>query len=242
MYLITGGLGGLGLVLAEYLAQKVKAKLVLLGRTPLPDRAQWTQSLESHRRSHPTSYRLREIMELEALGAEVLPVAADVANVEQMQRAIAKVVERFGCLHGVIHAAGIAADGVMQLRTQADVDQVLSAKVHGTVLLDTLLKEQPLDFFVLCSSTSALLGPAGQVDYSAANAFLNAFAQSRSHKPKPYVVAINWEIRQEVGMAARAFENPSQEEKPTDHPLLERCVVDTEDELVYASEYRLDSY
>ena len=124
-----------------------------------------------------------------------------------MQRVIAEVVKRFGCMQGVIDAAGIAEDGVMQLRTQADEDQVLSAKVHGTVLLDTLLKEQPLDFFVLCSYTSALLGPAGQVDYRAANAFLNAFAQSRSHEQKPYVVAINWGLWQDVGMVARAFED-----------------------------------
>ena len=242
VYLITGGLGGLGLIQAEYLATKVKAKLVLLGRTPLPEREKWNKWLESHRSSNPTSCKLRKLMELEGLGAEVLPVAADVANIEQMQRVIAEVLERFGCIHGVIHAAGIAQDGVMQLRTQADVEQVFSAKVHGTVLLDTLLKDHPLDFFVLFSSTSSLLGPAGQVDYSAANAFLNAFAQSRSHKPKPYVVAINWGIWQEVGMAARAFEGPSQEEKPTDHPLLERCVVDTEDEIVYASEYSPETH
>ena len=237
VYLITGGLGGLGLVQAEYLARKVKAKLVLLGRTPLPERAKWTKWLESHMKSNPTSRQLQKIMELESLGAEVLPVAADVSNVEQMQRVVSEVLERFGCIHGVIHAAGIVEDGVMQLRTQADVERVFAAKVYGTVLLDTLLKDQPLDFFVLFSSTSSILGPAGQVAYSAANAFLNAFAQSRSHEPKPYIVAINWGIWQEVGMAARTFEAPPLEEKPTEHPLLERCIVDTEDEIVYASEY-----
>jgi acyl transferase domain-containing protein/thioesterase domain-containing protein len=242
VYLITGGLGGLGLVQAEYLARKVKAKLVLLGRTPLPERDTWKNWLESHRSSNPTSCKLRKIMELEDLGAEVLPVAADVANVEQMQRVISAVLERFGCIHGVIHAAGVVEDGVMQLRTQADAERIFSAKVHGTVLLDTLLKDHPLDFFVLFSSTSSILGPAGQVDYSAANAFLNAFAQSRSHERKPYIVAINWGIWQEVGMAARTFEDPPLEEKPTDHPLLERCVVDTEDEIVYTSEYSPETH
>ncbi|MBD2335851.1 SDR family NAD(P)-dependent oxidoreductase [Calothrix sp. FACHB-156] len=181
VYLITGGMGGIGLVLAEYLAQTFQAKLILLGR-----------SLPSHR---------EKIQQLEVLGAEVLVLAADVTNEEQMQSAIAQSLERFGTIHGVIHTAGVAGAGMIQLKTPEIAEKVFAPKVQGTITLNHVLKNINLDFLVLCSSLSSIQGGFGQVDYCAANTFLDAFAHWNTTTNQRFTVAINWDAWQSVGMA-----------------------------------------
>jgi acyl transferase domain-containing protein/acyl carrier protein len=181
VYLITGGMGGIGLVLAEYLAKTVQAKLVLLGRS-VPSASE-------------------KIKQLEALGAEVLVLAADVTKREQMESAIAKSLERFGTIHGIIHTAGVAGGGIIQLKTPEIAESVFAPKVQGTIILNDVLKNNDLDFLVLCSSLSAIQGGFGQVDYCAANTFLDAFAHWNTTKNHRFTVAINWDAWQEVGMA-----------------------------------------
>ncbi|MEP0883297.1 SDR family NAD(P)-dependent oxidoreductase [Trichocoleus sp. ST-U3] len=200
VYLITGGMGGMGLVFAEYLAKTVQAKLILIGRSALPAKEQWQQWLATHDALDPTSRKIQKLQELEAFGAEVLVVAADVANDEQMQNAIAQSLERFGEIHGVIHAAGVAGGGMIQLKTPEVVESVFAPKVMGTLVLNNVLKDVNLDFVILCSSLSSIQGGFGQVDYSAANAFLDAFTH---HNPFKSVrtISINWDAWQEVGMA-----------------------------------------
>ena len=200
VYLITGGLGGVGGVLAEYLAQTVQAKLILIGRSSFPRREEWQQWLKNHQQDK-ISRQIRKVQALEELGAEVLVKNADVANLEQMQAVINQVVERFGEIHGVVHAAGIAGGGVIQLKTPELAASVLSPKVTGARVLDTIFQNQQLDFFVLCSSLTSVLGGFGQVDYCAANAFLDAIAYSKSAKDGTFAVSINWDTWQEVGMA-----------------------------------------
>lgn len=201
VYLITGGLGGIGLVLAEYLAKTVRAKLILMGRSALPNREEWSQWLITHDEQNHVSQKIRKIVELEEFGAEVLVVSADVTNLKQMQEAIALAEKRVGQLNGVIHAAGIAGGGAIQLKIPEIAASVLSPKVSGAKVLDTIFNNKKLDFFVLCSSINSLLGGFGQVDYCAANAFLDAFAYSRSAKEGTFTVSINWDTWQEVGMA-----------------------------------------
>ena len=245
VYLITGGLGGIGLVLAECLAKRVHAKLVLVARGALPERERWSAWLDEHSEQHPTSKKIRKLLKLEALGGEVMFAAADVANIEQMTQVFAQARARFGALNGVIHAAGVIDDGVIQEKTPASVDKVFTPKVHGTLLLESLLKDVELDLFVSFSSTSSILGPAGQVDYTAANAFLNAVAQRRATtSKKTYNVAINWGIWREVGMAAETAARQERTEIPSSsartkaaHPLLGHCVSSSADELVYSAEY-----
>src|SRR5690606_24564698 len=128
---------------------------------------------------HPNdalSARLRAVLDLEARGAEVLAVAADVTNVERMREVLSEAEARFGAVHGVIHAAGVLRDQPMIGKRQDDIDAVFSPKVYGTMVLLEALGDRPLDFVVLFSSTSVATAPAGQVDYVAANAFLNATA------------------------------------------------------------------
>ncbi|MBE9103497.1 acyltransferase domain-containing protein [Nostoc cf. edaphicum LEGE 07299] len=203
VYLITGGLGGIGLVLAEYLAKTVKAKLVLIGRKGLPERSQWKQWLETHDSEDSVSRKIQKMLVLEELGSEVEVKSADVANYEQMQVAVAEALEKFGQINGVIHAAGIAGGGIIQLKTENIANSVLAPKVKGTLVLEDILNLQniKLDFLVLCSSQSSILNEFGQVDYCAANAFLDVYAHYCTSKSDQFTVAINWGTWQEVGMA-----------------------------------------
>ena len=192
VYLITGGLGGIGLGMAEYLARAFQAKLVLLGRSELPDRQHWAHLLATEDLTKGIGYKLHKMREIEALGAEVLTLAADVANEEQMQIAIQQAVARFGTLHGVIHAAGVPGIGLMQMKSVEQAAKVLAPKVAGTLILAKVLQGFSLDFLVLCSSISSFMGGGpGQVDYCAANAFLDAFAQVPMTCSN-YVISINW--------------------------------------------------
>jgi acyl transferase domain-containing protein/thioesterase domain-containing protein/NADPH-dependent curcumin reductase CurA len=215
VYLITGGLGGLGLEVAEYLARTTAANLVLIGRTRLPARGDWEQTLQSQGEAGPAREIIRRLLHIEAFGATVLPFAADVTDLARMRAVVAEARKRFGAIHGVIHAAGTLDDGLIQLKTAESALGVLGPKLKGTLVLDEALGGAPLDFFVLFSSISSVLGLQGQVDYTAANIFLDAFAASRSARCAGHTVAINWSAWREVGMAARTI---PQGRCPRSHP------------------------
>ena len=201
VYLITGGLGGIGLVLAEYLARSVKAKLVLVGRSALPRKDDWERWLTIHDETDRTSRKIRKVKELESNGAEVLVVSADVSNFEQMQDVIAQAQQQFGQINGVIHAAGISGGGVIQRKTQEEAESILAPKVRGTLIISSIVKDIQLDFLLLISSSTSVLGGFGQVDYCGANAFLDAFAHCNASKHGNFTTSINWDAWQEVGMA-----------------------------------------
>lgn len=202
VYLITGGLGGIGLALAEYLAKTVRAKLVLVGRSAFPARTEWQEWLRAHGEEDATSQKIRQLLKLEELGSELLVFSADVANLEAMRRVTAAALDRFKTFHGVIHSAGVAGEGIMELKTLEAADNVLAPKIKGTLVLEELLKDFELDFFVLCSSLASMVGAGGQVDYTGANAFLDAFAASRKSSKGAAPVSINWDRWDEAGMAA----------------------------------------
>jgi acyl transferase domain-containing protein len=201
VYLLTGGLGGIGGVFAAHLAESCRARLVLTGRAPLPPAEEWSSWLLAKGDEEATSRRILEIRDLESRGAEVLYVAADVANREDMERAMALARERYGSLNGVIHSAGVAGGGIIQLKEPEVAARVLSPKVQGTLVLMNALRGETLDFVLLCSSVAALVGGAGQVDYCGANAFLDAFAHYARANGGPPVLSVNWDAWKEVGMA-----------------------------------------
>ena len=242
VYLITGGLGGIGLVLAEHLARTVRAKLVLTGRSALPARDEWTEWLANHSESDQTSHKVRKLQELETLGAEVLVLRADVADLVQMQAAIAQALKRFGEINGVIHAAGVPGGGVIQRKTPEEAERILAPKVKGTLVLDAILKDMSLDFFVLCSSLVSIQGIFGQVDYAAANAFLDAFAHDKTSRDGTFTLSINWDTWQEVGMAAKAAKGFDKSSRPPLHPLVDQCIVDTPTREVYLSNFSMNRH
>lgn len=252
VYFITGGLGGIGHVIATHLAETAKARLVLLGRSPLPERGEWDAWLKRHGSDDRTSRRIDQVRALEAKGAEVLVCAADVTDIEGVREALAAARARFGEVHGVIHAAGVVNDDLIQLKSLADVEDVFAPKIHGTVVLDAVFADADLDFMMLFSSTSTVTSPAGQVDYVAANAFLNAYASGQSRKhPRRQTVAVRWGIWNEVGMAAEALLGPApksigskgeaeaapREDKPVMHPLFDRRTKDGQGDTVLAARY-----
>jgi len=250
VYLITGGLGGVGLALAEHLALSVKARLVLVGRSGLPPREGWADWVREKGPRDATSRRIRQVMALESRGAEVMVAQADVTDLSQMRQVVKQAVARFGALHGVLHTAGVLDDGVIQLKEPRAAAAVLAPKVQGTLALDAALGDMPLDFLVLFSSISSFAGLAGQFDYAAANAFLDAFAQERTARDGRYTVAINWSQWQEVGMAAElarqlgigSSDAVQGEGVPVDHPLLDRCLLDADDEHVYSTRFAVERH
>jgi acyl transferase domain-containing protein/acyl carrier protein len=205
VYVITGGLGGIGLVLARHLVESVAARLVLIGRSPMPPRAEWAAWLETHGDDDATAARIHSVQALEKAGGEILTISADVADREQLAQALDAARRRFGAIHGLVHAAGIPGGGIIQLKTPEGAAQILAPKVRGTLWLWDLLETDRLDFFVLCASITGVVGGPGQVDYCAANAFLDAFARSRAQRAVgTRVISVDWDAWQEVGMAAKA--------------------------------------
>ncbi|WP_181008754.1 type I polyketide synthase, partial [Streptomyces sp. SM12] len=183
VYLVTGGLGGIGLAMAERLAAGCRARLVLMGRRGLPPRESW-EAVASGAGHAEESVRERvaRVREMIRIGAEVEIVEGDVSVAADVRRAVERARERFGALHGVLHAAGVPGTGLMQFKQPADSDLVLAPKVGGARALAEALRiggedEVELDFLALFSSiTSATGGGPGQVDYCAANAYLDGFA------------------------------------------------------------------
>jgi NAD(P)-dependent dehydrogenase (short-subunit alcohol dehydrogenase family)/acyl carrier protein len=206
VYLITGGLGGIGLTLAEHLARNHRAKLVLLGRSPLPAREQWPYVVSIAEKADSTRSKIEKVMHLEALGAEVLVLQADVSIQTELKAAVAQAYERFGAIHGVIHSAGEAGSGLISEKTEEMITKVFAPKVRGTQALQAVFRNESLDFMLLCSSLAAIAGGLNKVDYCAANAYLDAVARAvtrtADHEAAFPVISVNWDGWREVGMAA----------------------------------------
>ncbi|MGE5096797.1 MAG: SDR family NAD(P)-dependent oxidoreductase [Betaproteobacteria bacterium] len=199
-YVVTGGLGGIGLAVAEALARAAAARLVLVSRRPFPAREAWDAWLAAHGADDATSVLLRKLLAIEALGAKVFVATGNVDDAAAMAAMVEQAHARFGDIHGVIHSAGVPGGGIMELKSREAADAILAPKVRGTRVLEEALAREPLDFFVLCSSLTATVPAAGQLDYTAANAFQDAFAQSRAGAGAP-TIAIEWDAWKETGMA-----------------------------------------
>lgn len=180
VYLITGGLGGIGFSIAESIAKQVKQPtLILCSRIPNNNKE----------------------IELKMHGAIVHWLQADLTDAISVSKLISTIQERFEKLNGVIHAAGIAGGGLIQLKTKEMAHRVIAPKVHGTYYLSQFLKKLPkLDFVVLMSSIAAITGEKGQIDYCAANAFLDSCATSSWFNSKR-TISIAWNTWRDVGMS-----------------------------------------
>jgi acyl transferase domain-containing protein/NADPH:quinone reductase-like Zn-dependent oxidoreductase/NAD(P)-dependent dehydrogenase (short-subunit alcohol dehydrogenase family)/acyl carrier protein len=182
-YLITGGLGGLGLRLAESLVAQGARSLVLAGRSaPRPDAA-------------------AAVAKLAAAGATVRVRQVDVADRAQVLDLIGEIDAGGPPLGGVFHAAAVIEDALLVNTTPDQIARVVAPKVAGAWHLHTLTEARPLDCFVLFSSAASVLGSPGQCSYAAANAYLDALAHHRRARALP-ALAVNWGAWAEVGLAA----------------------------------------
>ena len=235
-YWLTGGLGGVGFALAEELAARHGARLLLTGRSELPPPQEWDELLapaegdgegDGEITAAPTAAngsaahtatatatapavaeRVRRLRRLEAAGAEVLYLAADVTDRAATAAALARGEERFGPLHGAVHAAGLPGGGLAQTRTAEQAERVLAPKVDGARVLGELLGPRlaagSLDFLLFTSSINAVAGGFGQSDYAAANAFLDAYAETLPRRRGSRAMAVAWDRWRGVGMATDA--------------------------------------
>jgi acyl transferase domain-containing protein len=196
VYLITGGLGNIGLALAEDLAHRVRARLILLGRSAFPEHENWEQWLESHEESDLVSRRIHRLQVIESLGSELMVLSADIAAEEDMQRVMDKIYTRFGVLNGVIHGAGTVAPeaffGIHQA-TRPLCNLHFKPKAQGLMTLEGVLAGKQLDFWLLLSSLSSILAGLGFGAYSAANNFLNAVACQHNQAGGTPWITVNWD-------------------------------------------------
>ncbi|WP_434629665.1 SDR family NAD(P)-dependent oxidoreductase [Chromobacterium sp. CV08] len=181
VYLITGGGGGLGAIFAEHLARRYRARLVLSGR------------------SAPRDGIARQLERLKALGGDAVYVQADVGLADDAVRLVREAEQAFGEIHGVLHAAGVGAPAPVESKSREGVAAVLSAKVQGTANLDRALGARPLDFLLLFSSISSVIGNPENADYAFGNAFLDGFADTAS-SPSRKLLSISWPLWQDGGM------------------------------------------
>ncbi|WP_338930995.1 SDR family NAD(P)-dependent oxidoreductase [Streptomyces netropsis] len=188
VYLVTGGLGGIGtLVAADMVAEVGNVTIVLAGRSRLrPEQeallAQWRGQ-----------------------GADVRHARVDVSDAAAVKALIDGIVRDHGTLHGVIHGAGVVKDNFVGRKTPQECREVLAPKVAGVVNLDEASKDLPLDFFVTFSAAAGVFGNTGQADYAAANAFLDAYAHHRRGLVQQGLrsgagVSVDWPLWAEGGM------------------------------------------
>ncbi len=182
-YLITGGAGEIGIKLASELAGRSGAQVIMLGRSSLSDEK--ADIIKSVKRN----------------GLNMEYISCDITDYEQAREVIAGVVNTYGRINGVIHAAGVIDDGLLAGKSMQALMTVVRPKVLGAFYLHLLTKEQPLEFFVMFSSIVSITGNAGQTDYSAANAFMDAFAHYRAANGfSGKSLSINWCLWKDGGM------------------------------------------
>jgi acyl carrier protein len=182
-YLITGGRGSLGLEVANWLVERGAKHLILCGRR------------------EPSKEAMRQIERMHAAGADVRLMSADVADISEMRQLFEHARKELPPIHGTVHAAGVLDDGILLRQDWPRFRRVLAPKMLGAWNLHVLSQDLPLDFFVLFSSASTLLGAQGQANYSAANAFLDSLAWHRRVSGSP-ALSINWGPWAQGGMAA----------------------------------------
>ena len=187
VYVITGGLGGLGRKVAEHIAKQAQVKLALLGRSKLDSESKV------------------KIDRMIKHGADVMYVETDISLRASLSKAIDKVRNKWGIITGVIHCAGVLKDQFIIKKSKAELAAVFGSKVAGIWNLDGLTTEEDLDFFVIFSSLAAVVGNIGQCDYASANAFLDCFAYSRHERVSQgaglgKTITVNWPLWEGGGM------------------------------------------
>ncbi|NLW47676.1 MAG: KR domain-containing protein [Firmicutes bacterium] len=211
VYLILGGLGTIGYCSARALAKQGKVKLALTGSTSLPEKEQWDAWLLAHGEDDPISSKIKKLQVLDEMDCEVIYLKADLLDAEQMKAALQYVKTRFKGLNGVIDAAGAVNDEIFKpIRNISFRDPAgnLKTKWNGLYVLKEVLKEETLDFCLLCSSLSAMLGGLGLAEYAAGNLFMDAFANSCNQSSTSFWMSVNWDAFSSTSLMYKDFGTP----------------------------------
>lgn len=196
VYLVTGGLGAIGLIFSELLVKHAGARLILTGRSAFPSKEEWEQWLESHDEADPVSFKIKKLQTLEEMGGQVLYLQADVGDREQMRAAVFRAEKKFGKIHGVIHSAGIIEGESMRSIQELSEDECrlqFKAKVYGTMVLEELFRDKKLDFCWMLSSISCVLGGLGFGAYASANFFMDVFVKRYNRSGGSRWFSLNWD-------------------------------------------------
>lgn len=220
--LISGGLGGIGLNMARLCSSKGAKKVILMSRRKFPEEASWTGLLNQLPEHDFLHYQLSVLKELKASSTEVSLISADVTDAQSMAAALTAAGVSVDEIDAVIHAAGLMDDKLLLEKTEDEARRVLDAKVYGAKALDDLFAQTTLNHFIVFSSVASYLGLPGQIDYTAANAYLDAFAAERNKRCSGKTVAINWSAWKDVGMAVSAGQKNSGA-LPVEASLLDGC-------------------
>ncbi|WP_064199376.1 SDR family NAD(P)-dependent oxidoreductase [Brevibacillus brevis] len=203
VYVITGGLGAIGLHVAKFLAQKYQATLILINRSHFLPETEWDNWHELHGEEDPVSKKISILRELKASAKKVHLYQADITDESQISQILNDILEKNKAINGIIHIAGVPDGAVIQRRTREMCESVFATKVYGTAVLQKVIEQLtlPIDFLLLFSSLSSVLAPTAQVAYSAANAFLDAFCRANTKKGF-FTQTINWDTWEDTGMAS----------------------------------------
>jgi 3-oxoacyl-(acyl-carrier-protein) synthase/thioesterase domain-containing protein/acyl carrier protein len=185
-YVVLGGFGNLGYALAEQLATHGKIRLVLIGRTPIPDRVYWDEWLRDHGADDPVSERIEKVRALEGRGMEVLALGADVCHLESLGSALSQARRRFGKLQGVIHAAGSLSEALCGGESLDEARDALAAEVLGVRVLDELTRHDELDFVVTLGNATRFSPRAGTYARNAASEFGEAYTDFARGRLRSY--------------------------------------------------------
>lgn len=196
VYVITGGLGKIGLVLAGYLSRNTQATIVLLGRRAFPARNDWNNYLIHTRNDSDTSRVIKEVLEIESHGGRVEIFDCDISCYDSTKTVFDKIYKNVGEINGIIHAAGITSKGAFASMDDADfstIEEQFKAKVSGTMNLARIIENKKIDFCILMSSISTIIGGIGYSSYASANSFLDCFTNWAEKNLSIPFICIDWD-------------------------------------------------
>lgn len=222
VYLITGDLiDGLGLIFAEYLVEAIHAKLILIGNSNFPEREEWEQWLINHDEQDKVSFGIRKIQALEKTSIEFLIIRTDLSNEDQMHAAISQAYKHFGVINGVFYVPEISAKSaaLVQDISQAECEFQFESKVFDLLVLDKVLQGKEIDFCLVQSSLSTILGGLGIVAYSAAYHFIDTFVRQQNQSS-----SVPWFTINRQAFHSTSGEEQEQEIKSTELAMLPKEV------------------
>lgn len=208
VYVITGGLGGMGLSIASSISKTVTANLVLLGRSIVPERENWKEYLDEKEKNPRYTSIIKKILKMEDNGSHVEMISVDIADAVKMEECVKRLYDKYKKINGIYHTAGVAEyDGVIQNKQTINVEKVLAPKLYGTLMLNQVFHD--FDFMFICSSLATVIyyTKIGQVSYCAANEFIDAFCDYKESQGTDNIYCINWADWKGVGMSVQSAEH-----------------------------------